>query len=141
MKTFILNKTLPDVHAHHKKLKGLFEYFDGFNIEDNVITVELTVDATEEIIAAINAVEVDPLPLPDVTPRQIRQALFMAGVTEQMIDAALATLPEPQKTMATIEWKNSTAFHRNRPLVSAVGSMLGWTSEQLDELWTLAGTL
>ena len=58
-----------------------------------------------------------------------------------MIDAALATLPEPMKSLAQTEWEYSTEFFRRRPLVESVGVMLGWNSEQLDNLWLLAGSL
>lgn len=82
-----------------------------------------------------------PTALPDVTPRQIRQALILSGVTMSSIEAALATLPSPMKELAQTEWEYSISFQRNRPLVSSVGQMLGWTPEQLDSLWVFAGTL
>ena len=79
--------------------------------------------------------------IPSVTPRQIRQAMILSGVSLSMIDAALATLPEPMKSLAQTEWEYSTEFFRRRPLVESVGVMLGWNSEQLDNLWLLAGSL
>lgn len=79
--------------------------------------------------------------IPDVTPRQIRQALVLSGVTMQSIDDALNTLPEPTKSLAIAEWEYSIAFQRNRPLVDSVRQMLGWTNEQVDDLWRLAATL
>jgi len=79
--------------------------------------------------------------IPDVTPRQIRQALILSGVSLASIEAALATLPEPTKSLAETEWEYSIAFQRYRPLVQQVGLMLGWTPEQLDQLWLFAGTL
>ena len=137
---FILNKTIPliSVSTHHKKLKGLFEFFDGFEIEDNTIIVELTVPHTPEIIEAIESVEIDLLPVPDVTPRQIRLALIQFGVSEEMILNAISQLPEPTRSVAKIEWEHSTAFQRNRPLVKAVGQMLNWNDAQLDALWANA---
>lgn len=77
----------------------------------------------------------------DVTPRQIRQALILSGVTMESIDAALASLPEPTASLARAEWEYSISFQRSRPLVSQVGVMLGWSSEQLDDLWKFAATL
>lgn len=79
--------------------------------------------------------------LPDVTPRQIRQALILSGISLAAIDAALDALPEPTKSLARTEWEYSISFQRSRPLVAQVGQMLGWTSAQLDALWQLAGTL
>lgn len=80
-------------------------------------------------------------PIPDVTPRQIRQALVLSGVSMSTIESALASLPEPTKSLAQIEWEYSTMFIRSNPLVAQVGVALGWTSEQLDNLWKFAKTL
>lgn len=79
--------------------------------------------------------------IPDVTPRQIRQALILSGVTMAQITDALNSFSEPIKSLANAEWEYSNAFDRKRPLVEAVGQMLGWTSQQLDDLWKFAGTL
>ena len=81
------------------------------------------------------------LKLPDCTPRQIRQALVLAGVSMEQIELALDAMPEPTRTLAKIEWEYSTAFIRANTLVENVGLMLGWTSEQLDALWITAGRL
>lgn len=78
---------------------------------------------------------------PNVTPRQIRQALILSGVSMAAIDAALNSLPEPAKSFAKIEWEYSTAFIRSNKFVVQVGQMLGWNSAQLDALWVLAGSL
>jgi hypothetical protein len=79
--------------------------------------------------------------IPDVSPRQIRQALLISGASLSQIDTALNSLPEPTKSMALVEWEYSVTFQRNRPLVNAVGQLLGWTSTQLDNLWKFAATL
>ena len=79
--------------------------------------------------------------LPDVTPRQIRQAMILAGVSMAQIEAAIDAMPEPNRTLAKIEWEYSTAFIRANPVVAGVGMMLGWTDEQLDALWITAGRL
>lgn len=77
----------------------------------------------------------------DVTPRQIRQALILSGVSMSSIDSALNSLPEPTKSLALTEWEYSIAFQRHRPLVAQVGQMLGWNNSQLDALWKFAATL
>lgn len=79
--------------------------------------------------------------VPDVTPRQIRQALILSGISLSQIDSALDSLPEPIKSLAKAEWEYSNSFQRTRPLVSSVGQMLGWTNAQVDALWKLAGSL
>lgn len=79
--------------------------------------------------------------IPDVTPRQIRQALILNGVSVDMIEAALNSLPEPNRSLAITEWEYSTMFLRSNKLVSAIGQMLGWGSGQLDALWLMAAKL
>lgn len=80
--------------------------------------------------------------LPDVTPRQLRQAIILSKiVTIEQIEAAMNGLPEPTRSLALVEWEYSIAFKRYNPLVLAVGQLLGWTSDQLDDLWRFAGSL
>lgn len=89
-----------------------------------------------------SAAQVEPAEyIPDVTPRQIRQALVLMNVSMSQITDALASLPEPTKSMAQIEWEYSLAFERNRPLVTQVGVMLGWSAQQLNDLWKFAASL
>jgi hypothetical protein len=80
-------------------------------------------------------------PIKDVTPRQIRQALILSGVTMESIDAAFNGFPEPTRSLARAEWEYSVAFERHRPLVSQVAALLGWSDEQLDNLWKFAASL
>lgn len=98
------------------------------------------VDTLNSIVTAHNA-DLEVVILKDVTPRQIRQALVLSGITTEQIETALDSLPEPTRTLARIEWEYSVAFQRSRPLVATVGQMLGQTPEQLDALWILAGSL
>jgi len=111
---------------------------------DIVGQLELPDNTSEGVWTAKLAMFALPPPavvIPDVTPRQIRQALIMSGLTLQQITDALDSLSEPTKSMAKIEWEYSISFQRSRPLVVAVGQLLGWTSTQLDDLWKLAATL
>lgn len=142
MKTFILNnKEIPDVATFHNAVKEACSEFDGFLIEDSQVEVLLTCEVTQEIIDVIEAV-VPPQPqIPDVTPRQMRQALIMSGISLSQIEAAIDSFPEPTKSLARVEWEYSMSFQRNRPLVHQVQQILGWTDEQVDELWKVAAQL
>lgn len=105
--------------------------------------LEMPDDTSEEVWAKKLAVYAAPPAevLPDVTARQIRRALLKSGLTEDMIVTALNTLPSPTKEEALIEWQYSNEFKRNHYLVPAVGSMLGWNAEQINDLWRLAASL
>lgn len=76
-----------------------------------------------------------------VTPRQMRQAMVLSGISMNQVEQSLATLPEPQKSLAQIEWEYSTLFIRSNPLVSQVGAIFGMSPQQLDDLWRFAATL
>jgi hypothetical protein len=106
--------------------------------------MELPDNTPEEIWAEKLAVysSVNSPAIESVSPRQIRQALFLsAAITEEIIDTALNSLPDPEKTLALINWKYATSFERTNSLVDGVAGLLGWTSQQLDDLWIYAATL
>ena len=76
-----------------------------------------------------------------LSPRQIRLALIIMGISLSDIDANLDLLPEPTKSLAKVSWEYSLEFYRDDPLVDSVASLLGWTSEQTDYLWDYGVTL
>ena len=83
----------------------------------------------------------DPVPVPaSVTMRQARLALLGAGKLAD-VNTAIASLPEPTKSAATIEWEYSGEVFRNKALVQTLGPMLGLTDAQLDSLFIAAATL
>lgn len=103
--------------------------------------LELPDDTTEDQWAAALAPYAALKIIQDVTARQIRQALILYGVSLSQIDDTIASLPEPMKSLAQVEWVHSNMFQRERPLTIQVATMLGWTSDQLDALWNLAASL
>lgn len=84
---------------------------------------------------AVYAIAPESVPLPPISPRQIRLALLGAGITLDMIETALGSLPEPEKSAALIEWEYASYFDRSNPLVASVASMLGWGDAELNNLW------
>ena len=99
----------------------------------------------EDLIAQIEADFVpeppQPAPIPNiVTMRQARLALLQSNLLSS-VDAAIASLPSPQKEAAQIEWEYSQEVHRDKELVGMLAPALGLTKLQLDDLFTLASTL
>ncbi len=80
-------------------------------------------------------------PIYNVTPRQMRIALVMSGISLSTIDAMIDTLPEPNKSVAKITWEYSVEFQRNNALLTSMAPALGLTSDQVDQLFALAATL
>ncbi len=75
-----------------------------------------------------------------VSMRQARLALYNQGLLES-VDTQIATLDEPARTLAGIEWRHSDTIERVSPLVATVGAALNLSDEQLDSLFELAATL
>jgi len=82
-----------------------------------------------------------PVPVPQsVTMRQARLALHAAGLLSS-VDAAIASMQEPQKTAAQIEWEYASAVERNAGLVPAMAAALGMSEADIDDLFITAATL
>ena len=76
----------------------------------------------------------------EVTMRQARLALLGAGKLAA-VDAAIASMPEPQKSAARIEWEYSGAVQRHNGFVAALGPALGLSEAQIDALFIAASKL
>ncbi len=82
-----------------------------------------------------------PVPvITSITMRQARLALLQAGLLTQ-VNSMVASMPGAQGDAVRIEWEFSNTVERNRPLIQALASSLGLTSQQLDDLFALAATL
>ena len=76
----------------------------------------------------------------EVTMRQARLALLGVGKLAG-VDAAIASMPEPQKTAASIEWEYSNALQRSNPFVAQLGAALGLDESGIDALFVAAAKL
>ena len=80
-------------------------------------------------------------PVPQhVSMRQARLALLGAGLLAG-IDAAINSLPSPQKEAARIEWEYSAEVQRHNGFVSVLAPSLGLTDAQTDALFLTAAGL
>ena len=75
-----------------------------------------------------------------VTMRQARLALLGAGLLAS-VDAAIDSLPSPQKEAARIEWEYATEVQRSYGLVPMMGAALGLDDAALDALFIEAAAL
>lgn len=71
-----------------------------------------------------------------VKPVQARLAIEAAGLTAT-VEAWLNTQPNSTR----ISWEYSDVIRRTSPLVSSAQAALGWTNEQVDQLFISAGQL
>ena len=98
----------------------------------------------EWVVVALTAAEMTAIAkakVPaSVTMRQGRLALLAAGKLAQ-VDAAIASLPEPQKSAALIEWNFSNELQRGNAFVATLGAALGLSDAQVDQLFIQAAQL
>ena len=76
-----------------------------------------------------------------VTRRQAKQALLLNGLLANVQPAIDAIPDATQRAMIQIEWDDSQVFERDRPALIALGSALGLTNAQLDDLFIGAAQL
>lgn len=106
------------------------------------------VDVTGQPVAigwVFDGVEFSAPPSPPVIPqsvtmRQARLALLNHGLLSS-VAPAIASLPEPARTKAQIEWEYSNALERNNAFVATLCVALGLTSAAIDALFFEAATL
>lgn len=81
-------------------------------------------------------------PLQPLTSRQLRLGLVANGISLSSVEAAIDAIEdETEREMARIEWEYATTFERSHPLIEQVGSALGLTPEQIDDMWAEAAAL
>ena len=69
-----------------------------------------------------------------ITMRQCRLALLGAGLLDS-VDTALASLPEPDKSAATIAWEYGASVERLSTFVVGMGPLLGLSDLEVDALF------
>lgn len=95
--------------------------------------------AAEQIAAETERLRLASVPQ-SVTMRQARLALHAAGLLSS-VDTAIASMQEPAKTAALIEWEYASAVERNAGLVPAMAAALGMSEADIDDLFIAAATL
>ena len=84
-----------------------------------------------------------PEPVPEiqsVTMRQARLAMLGAGILDQ-VETAIAAMEGDEGRAARIDWEYALDVRRDWPLINALGSQLGLTEQQIDELFISAAAV
>lgn len=82
-----------------------------------------------------------PPPIPTIiTMRQTRLGLLYMGLLEA-VEAAIQQLPEPDRTVVSIEWDHGSQVERYNPFVIQLVQMLGLTSAEADEFFVNCAAL
>ena len=75
-----------------------------------------------------------------VSMRQCRLALLADGTLAD-VDAAIASLPEPDKSSAQVEWEYAATVERTSPFVASLGAAIGYDDAKIDALFEAAAEL
>lgn len=86
----------------------------------------------QRAVDAASALSRDLLPL---SPRRFWLAALSLGITEDMVDARIEVLPEPQRSAYRIEKRHAQSYERTHPLVQSLPQAFGVTHEALDAAW------
>lgn len=112
---------------------------DGFQAIRNGVEQ----DSKQNWVYAWQIVEKPPEPVvvpQTVTMRQARLALLGAGYLAA-VEAAIAALPSPTKEAVQIEWEYAQEVERSRGIVAELGTVLGLSESELDNLFIVASKL
>lgn len=86
-------------------------------------------------------VVVPPSDVPTEVPLwAFRAVLTVQGIAPQ-VDGLIAALPEPQKTVAQVQWEFGNYIVRSHPLIVALGAQIGMTAAQIDDVFRQAAAL
>ncbi|ABS14210.1 hypothetical protein I6H96_02390 [Brucella anthropi] len=72
--------------------------------------------------------------MPNLSQRQLRLGLNYLGKLNA-VKAAIAALPDEDRTEAEIEWDFASEFRRLHPLIVQLIPILGLTDEEVDPVW------
>jgi hypothetical protein len=130
----------------HKKIEAVCPIF-GVSIDDEADRATWRVSfsdaATQEQMAAAQAV-IDaydvaaPIVPTEVSPYQARVALLQAGLLDT-VESLMANTDTP--AAARIAWEYATVVQRNSPFIVSLGSLLGLTEQQIDDLFIAAAQI
>ena len=93
-----------------------------------------------EVHAHLNPPLAPPSVPRSITLRQARLCLHKHGMLAG-VQPAIDALPEPDRTVAQIEWDYSSVVERRQGFVLTIAQALGISDEQLDALFIEAATL
>ena len=75
-----------------------------------------------------------------VSMRQARLAMLQAGILDD-VETLIQQMPGDEGRAARIDWEYALDVRRDWPLVGALGTQIGMTEQQVDDLFIYAGSI
>ncbi len=95
------------------------------------------VEITETQVVVTPVYSTTPDIVPDtISMRQARLALLHAGKLDQ-----INALIDAQDQATQLSWAYSSVVERHNPLIESLSTAIGWTSQEVDDLFRLASVL
>lgn len=80
--------------------------------------------------------------MPPLTPKQLKLALALNGISEEKVQTAIAGIKDEQtRLIAQYEWEYALSFERTNARTEMLANLVGLTPEQVDKLWEQAAAL
>ena len=111
---------------------------DGSQDEFIPVNLILITEAEANILRAPTPLTVEQKRalLQPLSAWQVRKVLTQLGLRDS-VETAVAVSTQATKDA----WNHAEPFHRDDPILNAMGASLGMTASQLDDLFTLGATL
>lgn len=129
----------PDAYPAETKLLSEGQAAESPWVEMSAFELSALQLAHAQAVDAIQAASRNTTP-EEVLLWQFRAAVTLAGLKDA-VDAAVAALPEPSKTVATEKWEYGNTVRRNHAMISSLSASLGLTSTQVDNIFKTAASL
>lgn len=105
-----------------------------------VLVIDSSMPAPDGFAVAVE-LPAAPAAVPEVvTMRQARLALHASGRLAD-IESAIAALPDPQRTAASIAWNYSSEVVRGDSFVEMLGGLISLTNADIDALFIAAADM
>ncbi|QWY83438.1 hypothetical protein [Rhizobium phage RHph_X3_9] len=78
---------------------------------------------------------------PPLSPVAFKLGMLTLNIVPEQIDAAIAQMAEPDRTIAKIYWTSAGVFLRDDPLIEQIAATFGKSAADIDAAWAYAETL
>lgn len=125
---------------HYRNNDGV--YVGAFDAQqDGLIECDPPQDARQLWDEAAGAWGALPKEFKPLDPPRLLMGLFHLNITPDMVDAAIASMSEPDRTIAKWRWGRSQTFERSDWLINEMAAAFDKTTEDVDEAWLYAESL
>lgn len=106
--------------------------------QPDLIECDPPADARQVWDDMLGAWGVIPEEFKPLDPPSLLMGLLHLNITPDMVDAAIATMPESDRIIAKWRWERSQTFERDDWLIIEMAAAFGKSAEEVDAAWLYA---